>query len=293
MSKRLALALALPAASAFSLSAPSPALGRRQALGVAPIAPARAATTAGGGRPCLRTAVRASPADKVTGAKFEEPDEKKNPQQRPGHSVGGSEIDTPVDPEVARKREIIRLHQEKCPKPTWAEEIRTIMQQQSAFAVVSTNSQKKELQGFPLASVVGYAVDDTGRPFFSWSGMSAHTQNIRKDGRAALCVTEEAFQGAADARVTLIGTISEVTDAAEADELRQKYREFHPGAYWASFGDFGVYRMEEIKEVSFVGGFARAGGITVEEYMQARPDPLQPFAQPVLTRRSMDGWIDR
>ena len=113
MSKRLALALALPAASAFSLSAPSPALGRRQALGVAPIAPARAATTAGGGRPCLRTAVRASPADKVTGAKFEEPDEKKNPQQRPGHSVGGSEIDTPVDDVLRLDEALRRLEQDE------------------------------------------------------------------------------------------------------------------------------------------------------------------------------------
>ena len=39
-------------------------------------------------------------------------------QGRPGHSVGGSEIDTPVDPEVAKKREIIRLHQVLSPRPS-------------------------------------------------------------------------------------------------------------------------------------------------------------------------------
>jgi hypothetical protein len=41
-------------------------------------------------------------ADKVTGAKFEENDPKKNPQGRPGHSVGGSGLDAPVDPEVCK-----------------------------------------------------------------------------------------------------------------------------------------------------------------------------------------------
>jgi hypothetical protein len=30
-------------------------------------------------------------------------------------------------------------------------------------------------------------------------------------------------------------------------------------------GDFGIYRMNDIKEVSFVGGFARAGAVTVSE----------------------------
>jgi len=248
----------------------------------------RAAASARSPRPFLRTVTCQEAADKVTGAKFEESDPKKNPQGRPGHSVGGSEIDTPVDPEVAKKREIIRLHQEKCPKPTWAEEIRTIMQQPEGFAVLSSNSHKPALAGFPLASVVGFAVDEDGSPFFSWSGMSAHTQNIRKDGRAALCVTEKAFKGAADARVTVVGTVEEVLDKSEAERLRGKYRDFHAGAYWASFGDFGIYRFTDIKEVSFVGGFARAGGVTVDEYKAASPDPLQAFAAPVMNHMNDD-----
>ena len=40
--------------------------------------------------------------------------------------------------------------------------------------------------------------------------MSAHTQNLLADGRASLCVTEAAFRGAADARVTLLGTVRKV-----------------------------------------------------------------------------------
>jgi len=277
----MTLAFVLPSASAFSSFGASSILGvRSQQL--------RAVATARTSRPFLRTVTCQEATDKVTGAKFEENDPKKNPQSRGGHAVGGSEIDVPVDPEVARKREIIRVHQEKCLKPSWPEEIRTIMQQKEGFAVLSSNSHKSALSGFPLASVVGYAVDEQGRPFFSWSGMSAHTQNIRKDGRSSLCVTESAFKGAADARVTLVGTVEEVKDKEEADVLRAKYREFHAGAYWASFGDFGIFRMTDVKEVSFVGGFARAGGVTVEEYMAAEPDPLLEFANPVMKHMNDD-----
>ncbi len=40
--------------------------------------------------------------------------------------------------------------------------------------------------------------------------MSAHTQNLLADPRASLCVTEAAFRGAADARVTLVGSVHKV-----------------------------------------------------------------------------------
>merc|ERR1740130_1623952 len=151
-----AMALVLPSARAFSVFGASSVLGvRSQQL--------RAAARSS--RPFLRTVT--CQADSVTGAKFEENDVKKNSQMRGGHGVAGSEIDKPVDPEVARKREIIREHQEKCPKPSWPEEIRTIMQQKEGFAVLSSNSHKSSLAGFPLASVVGYAIDEQGRPFFS------------------------------------------------------------------------------------------------------------------------------
>lgn len=46
--------------------------------------------------------------------------------------------------------------------------------------------------------------------------------------------------------------------------------------------------MDEIKEVGFVGGFARAGGVTVEEYMAASPDPLMQFADPVMKHMNDD-----
>mmetsp|Transcript_26662 Transcript_26662/g.41731 ORF Transcript_26662/g.41731 Transcript_26662/m.41731 type:complete len:239 (+) Transcript_26662:443-1159(+) len=159
------------------------------------------------------------------------------------------------------------------------------MNQKEGFAVIATLSKQHE--GFPHASVLGFATDDKGRPFFCLSGMSAHTQDILNDARSSLCVTEKAFKGAADARVTLVGKVNVVPDE-EAEELRKQYMEYHKGAYWANFGDFKMFRMDEIEAISFVGGFARAGKITVDEYMEAQPDPLMDFAEPVMNHMNDD-----
>jgi putative heme iron utilization protein len=179
----------------------------------------------------------------------------------------------------------VQEHQAACQKLTWAEEVRTIMTQKSAFAVLSTISKKHG--GFPMGSIAGFAVDAQGRPFFSFSTLSAHTQNLIADPRCSLCVTEANFKGAADARVTLMGNVARV-EGAEEDELRKAYVQSHAGAYWAEFKDFSIYRMNDITDVSFVGGFARAGSITPQEYMGASPDPLQPFAEPVMSHMNAD-----
>ena len=50
--------------------------------------------------------------------------------------------------------------------------------------------------------------------------------------------------------------------------------------FWADFGDFTYFRMHSLKAVNFVGGFARAGSITPEDYIGAMVDPIQAFAAP-------------
>jgi len=235
---------------------------------------------------CLARGLSMQARDSVTGEKFEETDEAKNPGKRPGHSVAGSAVDQAnVSPEVKLAQQRVQEHQAGCPKLSWPEEVRTIMAQKSGFATISTISTK--LEGFPMGSTVGFAVDSKGRPFFSFSALSAHTQNLVANPKASLCVTEPKFKGAADARVTLIGAISKV-DGEEADALRKEYVQTHPGAYWAEFKDFNIFRMDKIEDVSFVGGFARAGAVTVDEYMAAEADPLQAFADPVMNHMNMD-----
>eukprot|EP00929_Paragymnodinium_shiwhaense_P000980 TRINITY_DN101193_c0_g1_i1.p1 TRINITY_DN101193_c0_g1~~TRINITY_DN101193_c0_g1_i1.p1 ORF type:complete len:448 (+),score=127.50 TRINITY_DN101193_c0_g1_i1:107-1345(+) len=278
-----------------SAALPSP-LVQAPTAGVQACAAAAVAALVGGAAVTARRAAkkggRASRAvrcaearDAVTGTKFEEEDESKNPQRRPGHQVKGM---PQVDPETAAKQQKLREHQEGCQRLSWPEEIRGIMAQKLGFAVISTVARKGSIKDFPSGSIVGFATDEKGRPFFSFSGMSSHTGNLMADSRASLCVTEPDFTGAADARVVLTGRVEQLPDGEEADALRERYILQHPNAYWAKFGDFKMFRMNEILDVGFVGGFARAGGITPEEYMAADPDPCLAFSEPVMAHMNDD-----
>jgi putative heme iron utilization protein len=46
--------------------------------------------------------------------------------------------------------------------------------------------------------------------------------------------------------------------------------------------------MNSLKAIRYVGGFARAGNITVEEYLQAKPDPLSAFVEPIVKHMNED-----
>ena len=46
--------------------------------------------------------------------------------------------------------------------------------------------------------------------------------------------------------------------------------------------------MDEVLDVSFVGGFARAGGVTVDEYLAADLDPCLAFSAPVMRHMNDD-----
>ena len=220
----------------------------------------------------------------VTGTKFEEPDEKKNPQRRGGHQVKGMKE---VDPETAKRMEAVREHQSNCPRLPWADEIRTMAAQPRGFASLSTVSCAEGIEGFPSGSVVGFATLDDGTPIFCFSAMSGHTKNLLADSRASLTVTEPGFEGAADARAVFTGRVVPLK-AEQADAAREAYVKAHPTAFWAQFGDFKMYGMTEMLDVSFVGGFARAGGVTVDEYLEASVDPCLAFSEPVMGHMNGD-----
>ena len=145
----------------------------------------------------------------VTGTKFEEPDEKKNPQRRGGHQVKGMKE---VDPETAKRMEAVREHQSNCPRLPWADEIRTMAAQPRGFASLSTVSCAEGIEGFPSGSVVGFATLDDGTPIFCFSAMSGHTKNLLADSRASLTVTEPGFEGAADARAVFTLSLIHISE---------------------------------------------------------------------------------
>lgn len=205
-------------------------------------------------------------------------------QKGGGHSVpsGAAKMRSPEEEALAAR---IEEHQNSAPRLTKTEEVRSLMQYSTGFGVLSTNS--RSLDGYPGGSVVGFSLDDKGRPLFAFSSMSAHTGDLVHDSRASLTVTSATFQGAADGRVNLIGDINKVPEEDKAN-VREMYKRKHPGAYWVDFGDFSLMRMDSIKALRFVGGFAMAGNVEPEEYLSTAPDPVVEFSSPILEHMNGD-----
>lgn len=135
--------------------------------------------------------------------------------------------------------------------------------------------------------MVGFAPDEEGRPLFVFSGMSSHTQDLLADPRCSLTVAAKEFKGAADGRVNLMGTCKRLRDEGEIAKAREIYLKKHPGAFWVNFGDFFFYR-QEVEAIRFVGGFARAGSVSPEEYTAASPDPIMAFGNHIASHMNDD-----
>lgn len=203
----------------------------------------------------------------------------------PRHDVRSDGAAMKMDPEELKIQEALAEHQQNAPKLGFDVDVRSLVQHNHGFAVMSTNS--KANPGFPGGSVVGFAPDEDGRPVFVFSGMSTHTQDLLADPRCSVTIASKEFKGAADGRVNLMGKVTKV-DAEEREALKAVYLAKHPGAFWVEFGDFNWFRMDEITDIRFVGGFARAGSITPEEYKAAKPDPVSAFGVHIASHMNDD-----
>ncbi|OLT20362.1 hypothetical protein BJF78_09560 [Pseudonocardia sp. CNS-139] len=141
--------------------------------------------------------------------------------------------------------------------------------------------------GFPFGSLVSHAVDAAGRPLLLLSDLAEHSRNLRTDPRASLMASES---GAGDplalARVTVVGTVGELLGDERAAAL-EVYRAAQPGAFYAGFGDFRLYRLE-VASVRYVGGFGRMSWVTADEYAAAEPDPLRPHTRRIVDHMNED-----
>ena len=134
--------------------------------------------------------------------------------------------------------------------------------------------------------MVGFAPDEEGRPIFIFSGMSTHTQDILVDPRCSVTIASKEFKGAADGRVNLMGQCK-LIPPEEHEAAKEVYLKKHPGAFWVEFGDFNWFRLD-VEKIRFVGGFARAGSVTPEEYMAAKPDPVSEFGPAIAKHMNED-----
>jgi len=202
----------------------------------------------------------------------------------PRHDVG-SAAQMELSPAEEKAMQAYGEHQQNAPKMGWATDVRTLVQYNHGFAVMSTFSKAEP--DYPGGSVVGFAVDDEGRPLFIFSGMSTHTQDILANPHCSLTVAAKDFKGAADGRVNLMGQAALIKDEAEKQAARDLYLKKHPSAFWVDFGDFNWFRMS-VDKVRFVGGFARAGSVTAEEYRTAKPDAVSEFGPAIAKHMNED-----
>ncbi|HVP66698.1 MAG TPA: pyridoxamine 5'-phosphate oxidase family protein [Anaeromyxobacteraceae bacterium] len=140
-----------------------------------------------------------------------------------------------------------------------------------ASGVLCTLSTRKP--GWPIGSLVSYALTQRGDPVFLFSELSQHTRNLRADARASLFVQEGGARNPqAAGRVALVGRVAPVPEA-EVAEAKARYVAVHPeGKSFAELGDFSFWQLA-VEDAHVVGGFAKAGWLTAEEFTGAGPEP--------------------
>merc|ERR1712151_1429138 len=211
-----------------------------------------------------------------------------NEKNQPGHDVGGPTNLSKEELEAMQKKQMaFQEHQMAAAKLDWPTEVRTLVQYNHGYAVMSTNS--KSDPGYASGSVVGFVPDDEdGCPLFLFSGMSSHTQDILVNPKCSVTVASKEFKGAADGRVNLMGTCNLLKGEERIARARELYLAKHPNsAIWIDFGDFNWFKLD-VEKIRFVGGFARAGPVEAAEYKKAKPDPVAAFSGPVAKHMNDD-----
>lgn len=142
-----------------------------------------------------------------------------------------------------------------------------IMKQSDGYAVLSTIGSTNKLYNYPLGSIVGFSTDSLGYPIFAFSKISSHTRNLLKNNSSSLCITGKEFKNASHRRVTFTGDILPVNNKDEELLVKKNYLNSHKKAVWINFDDFQMYKMYDIKDIYYIGGFAKTTRISVSKYL--------------------------
>ena len=142
--------------------------------------------------------------------------------------------------------------------------------------------------GFPFGSIVTYALDEHGAPVVLMSTLAEHTRNLAADPRASLLVTAggDGAGRLAAARATLVGTFERVDERAQP-AATQRYLDVHPGAFWARFPDFAMYRLD-VRAIRYVRGFGEMSWVEPEAFAAADPDPIAPAEAGIVAHMNDD-----
>ncbi|CAL5219739.1 g1637 [Coccomyxa viridis] len=182
--------------------------------------------------------------------------------------------------------EAFDAHQRQTPRLSHAEEARLLLDS-AGTGVLSTIGSFGAWTGFPVGTVVEYAMDGGGKPVFAFSSLSSHTPDIKADPRCSLTVTAQDFQGMSSGRVTVAGKMA-LLEGADAADAKKAFLAKNPNSFWVEFGDFAWFRMDSVATARLVGGFGRIKQISAEEFAAAKSDPVAQFAGPIAQHMNAD-----
>lgn len=158
------------------------------------------------------------------------------------------------------------------PKPALA--VRNLMEQ-ARFAHMSTvmSRMHQRSEGYPFGSLVDFASDSMGHPVFSFSQLGIHTRNLLANPRCTLVVQIPGWSGLSNARVTIFGDVFPLPEDQQ-EWAHKQYIAKHQQAPSQQWGNFYYFRMQNISDIYFIGGFGTVAWVNVKEYEGLQPDDI-------------------
>ncbi|KAL5823595.1 hypothetical protein ACOSQ3_021578 [Xanthoceras sorbifolium] len=158
------------------------------------------------------------------------------------------------------------------PRPALA--VRNLMEQ-ARFAHLCTvmSRMHHRREGYPFGSLVDFAPDPMGHPIFSFSPLAIHTRNLLADPRCTLVVQIPGWSGLSNARVTIFGDVFPLPEHQQ-EWAHKQYIAKHQQGPSQQWGNFYYFRMQNISDIYFIGGFGTVAWVNVEEYEALQPDKI-------------------
>ncbi|XP_023549204.1 uncharacterized protein LOC111807632 [Cucurbita pepo subsp. pepo] len=158
------------------------------------------------------------------------------------------------------------------PRPALA--VRNLMEQ-ARFAHLCTvmSRMHHRRQGYPFGSLVDFATDSMGHPIFSFSPLAIHTRNLLADPRCTIVVQIPGWSGLSNARVTIFGDIYPLPEDQQ-EWAHKQYIAKHQQGPSQQWGNFYYFRMQDISDIYFIGGFGTVAWVDVKEYEALQPDKI-------------------
>ncbi|XP_059642032.1 uncharacterized protein LOC132283985 isoform X2 [Cornus florida] len=158
------------------------------------------------------------------------------------------------------------------PRPALA--VRNLMEQ-ARFAHLCTvmSRMHHRREGYPFGSLVDFAPDLMGHPIFSFSPLAIHTRNLLADPRCTLVVQIPGWSSLSNARVTIFGDVFPLPEDQQ-EWAHKQYIAKHQQGPSQQWGNFYYFRMQNISDIYFIGGFGTVAWVDVKEYETLQPDRI-------------------